>query len=54
MTRHLLPLLALLAAGPAAAEAPTRPNVVVILTDDQGREREDTGHVKIPWGDLRL
>jgi arylsulfatase A-like enzyme len=42
MTRHLLPLLALLAAGPAAAEAPTRPNVVVILTDDQG------------WGDLSI
>jgi arylsulfatase A-like enzyme len=36
-------MLALLAAGPVtAAEAPVRPNVVVILTDDQG------------WGDLSI
>jgi arylsulfatase A-like enzyme len=42
MTRHLLPLLALLlAAGPAVAVEPL-PNVVVILTDDQG------------WGDLSI
>src|SRR2546423_6979152 len=43
MTRTLLPLLVVLAAGPVgAAEVPARPNVVVILTDDQG------------WGDLSI
>lgn len=43
MVRRLLPLLALFAAGPAAAaDPPARPNVVVILTDDQG------------WGDLSI
>jgi arylsulfatase A-like enzyme len=45
MTRRLLALLVLLVAAPvpgAAAEAPARPNVVVILTDDQG------------WGDLSI
>src|SRR5215813_2753987 len=43
MTRHLLPLLALLlAVGPAAAAVEPLPNVVVILTDDQG------------WGDLSI
>ena len=41
MTRYLLPLLVLLVAGRAcAAEVPVRPNVLVILTDDQG------------WGDV--
>src|SRR5579871_1104763 len=40
MTRRLLLLLLLLAAGPASAA--DRPNVVVILTDDQG------------WGDLSI
>lgn len=40
MIRRLLPLLIAVAAGPAAAA--DRPNVVVILTDDQG------------WGDLSI
>src|SRR5436853_6642885 len=42
MTRYLLPLLLFPAGSVTAAEPPARPNVVVILTDDQG------------WGDLSI